>query len=118
MANRFTQLLPGQAAISAIVEAELRYGITKASATSIERRLDTPLAYIDTLGLDVPTATRYGQICAELARQGTPIGMNDLWIAAHALEHSLVLITANETEFRRVPGLTVENWRRTSNSSD
>lgn len=118
VANRLTQLLPGQAVISVIVEGELRYGIAKASATSIERRLNALLAYIDTLSLDAQTAARYGQIRAELAQQGTPIGMNDLWIGAHALQHNLVLVTDNETEFRRVRGLAVENWQRTPPQHD
>jgi tRNA(fMet)-specific endonuclease VapC len=38
------------------------------------------------------------------------IGNNDLWIAAHALTVGLILVTHNEREFRRVPGLKIENW--------
>lgn len=58
-----------------------------------------------------PTAGRfYGVVRAGLAAQGTPIGGNDLWIAAHALASRLTLVTNNEREFRRVPDLRVENW--------
>ncbi len=47
---------------------------------------------------------------ALLERQGTPIGANDTWIAAQALAVNAVLVTDNEGEFSRVPGLTLENW--------
>ncbi len=57
--------------------------------------------------MDDETGRHYGEIRAELQRQGNPIGNNDLWIAAHA--RSLVLVTNNEREFVRIPGLEVEN---------
>jgi tRNA(fMet)-specific endonuclease VapC len=47
-----------------------------------------------------------------LRHQGTPIGRNDTWIAAHALAEGLIQVTGNEREFARVPGLKVENWLR------
>lgn len=58
------------------------------------------------------TVARYmfGAIRAELERRGETIGNNDLWIAAHAQAAGLTLVTNNEREFRRVPGLKVENW--------
>ncbi|MCL2849904.1 MAG: type II toxin-antitoxin system VapC family toxin [Micrococcales bacterium] len=114
VAHRLADLLPGQATVSVVAEGELRYGIARAAATSIERRVDALLRHVATLGLTEPVARRYGAVRAELARQGTPIGMNDLWIAAHALEAGLTLVTDNEREFRRVPGLVVENWLRPS----
>ena len=112
VAARLSALLPGQAAVSVIVEGELRYGIAKAQATAIERRVDALLTRIATLELDARVARRHGELRADLASRGTPIGMNDLWIAAHALTLGLTLVTDNEDEFRRVPGLTVENWLR------
>lgn len=57
-----------------------------------------------------PADRRCGEIRHALERSGTPIGANDLLIAAHALALGLTLVTANETEFRRVPGLHIENW--------
>ena len=62
------------------------------------------------LALDAPAHARYGRIRAELEAAGTPIGPNDLLIAAHALAVDAVLVTANTREFLRVPGLQVENW--------
>jgi tRNA(fMet)-specific endonuclease VapC len=47
-----------------------------------------------------------------LERQGTPIGANDTWIAAQALAIDATLVTDNEREFVRVPGLSLENWLR------
>lgn len=54
--------------------------------------------------------TLYGEIKAWLERQGTVIGPNDLLIASHARSESLILVTNNTGEFRRVEGLLVENW--------
>lgn len=51
-----------------------------------------------------------GQLRAELERKGTPIGPLDTQIAAHALALELTLVTNNQREFKRVPGLRLENW--------
>jgi len=112
VASHLANLLPGQAVTSIIVEGELRYGIAKASATSIERRVNTLLTYVESLPIDEQVAKRYGLLRAYLAAHGTPIGMNDLWIAAHALHRGLTLVTDDESEFRQVPALLIENWQR------
>lgn len=52
----------------------------------------------------------YGKIRAKLEQAGQPIGNNDLWIAAHAKAGGWILVSNNEREFKRVPGLKVENW--------
>ena len=52
----------------------------------------------------------YGEVYRELARHGRLIGTNDLWIAATALAHGFGLVTNNDSEFRRVPGLVVETF--------
>jgi len=59
---------------------------------------------------DDEAASKYGEIRSDLARKGTPIGPNDLMIAAIALAHESVLITHNTREFNRVTGLKVEDW--------
>ena len=64
------------------------------------------------LAIDDAVAPHYARVRHHLERLGTPIGPNDLLIAAHALALDAVLITDNENEFRRVPGLQVENWLR------
>ena len=64
------------------------------------------------LALEPAVAEHYARLRLALQRAGTPIGPNDLWLAAHALERDLTLVTNNEREFSRVPGLRVENWLR------
>ncbi len=68
------------------------------------------LSTLNILPLEPPADRHYGTIRQELARQGIPIGSNDLLIAAHALALDLTVVTANAREFSRVPGLRVENW--------
>lgn len=62
----------------------------------------------------LPLATEsgplFGEVRAYLAAKGEIIGTNELWIAAHALAAGLILVTNNEREFRRVPGLAIANW--------
>jgi tRNA(fMet)-specific endonuclease VapC len=70
------------------------------------------LETVQVLPLPLEAARRYGELRAQLQRIGQPIGSNDLWIAAHALADDLTLVTNNEREFQRVPGLRVENWAR------
>jgi tRNA(fMet)-specific endonuclease VapC len=55
-------------------------------------------------------ATAYGEIRAAMEARGEMIAGNDLWIAAHAKSAGLTLITHNEREFKRVPGLKLQNW--------
>ena len=55
-------------------------------------------------------ADAYGSIRAELESKGEMIGNKDLWIAAHAVVEGLTLVTNNESEFRWVRGLKIQNW--------
>ena len=64
------------------------------------------------LGLLEDVVAHYARVRAYLEKRGTPIGPNDLWLAAHALCTDLTVVTGNEREFKRVPGLRVENWLR------
>jgi tRNA(fMet)-specific endonuclease VapC len=65
---------------------------------------------MDVIPLEPPADVRYGEVRAALEAAGTPIGGNDLLIAAQALALDLVLVTNNEREFARVGGLKLENW--------
>ena len=99
--------------ISAVTFAELCFGIEYgAPARRRERwgQLDLFTRMLLIEPLDAEVGHVYGRVRAGLARQGLPIGSNDLFIAAHALRLGAVLVTNNETEFRRIPDLTVENW--------
>ncbi|MGH8274252.1 MAG: type II toxin-antitoxin system VapC family toxin [Gammaproteobacteria bacterium] len=95
---------------SIVVARELRYGAEKVDARKLRERVDSILSFLEILPFDTPADLQYGDIRKHLTRQGTPIGPNDLLIAAHALALDLAVVTANEREFSRVPGLRVENW--------
>ncbi len=95
---------------SIVVASELRFGACKKGSEKLTAQLEAILDRMTVLPLDRPVDFHYGQIRTELETKGTVIGANDLLIAAHALAMQAILITDNEREFRRVPGLTVENW--------
>jgi tRNA(fMet)-specific endonuclease VapC len=95
---------------SIIVAAELRFGAKKSGSQRLADRVDLILSTLDVLPLESPADRHYGAIRHHLAQQGTPIGPNDLLIAAQALAMDLTVVTANVREFSRVPGLKVENW--------
>lgn len=97
---------------SVIVACELRFGAEKANSAPLRERVDQILARLEVLPLDMPVDAVYAQIRNTLERQGTPIGPNDLLIAAHALANDLTLVTDNTSEFGRVDSLSVENWVR------
>ena len=111
--RRFAAVVVGDVGMSVITYGELIWG-AEASAKREEnvRRLRGFARLVPPLALPPEAAEEYGRIRAVLAKKGTPIGPNDLWIAAHARAARLVLATNNEREFRRVPGLKVENWAR------
>lgn len=97
--------------ICQIVKAELYYGAYKSSRRSENLALLAKFfGQFDSLPFDDAAAEAYGRIRAELTRRGTPIGPNDLMIAAIALAYNLTLITHNTAEFSRVPDLRLEDW--------
>jgi tRNA(fMet)-specific endonuclease VapC len=97
---------------SLIVLAELRFGVEKSGSRRLAVRLEAVLSELQVLPLTPPADTRYAVLRAALERAGTPIGQNDMLIAAHALALGATVVTDNEKEFTRVPGLKVENWLR------
>lgn len=97
--------------ISVITKSELLFGVE----VSPKRRQDEAalaafLPYVEVLDLPDEACEHYAKVRADLTRHGTMIGANDLFIAAHARNLGLTLITNNMREFRRVPGLSIENW--------
>lgn len=108
---RFRQLQPGEAVLSVITYGELAYGAEKSQFREQARRQLAELAgLLRVMDLPMHAGEFYGSIRAALAAEGGMIGNNDLWIAAHAKAAGLVLVTNNEREFRRVPGLKIQNW--------
>jgi tRNA(fMet)-specific endonuclease VapC len=108
---RFSKLPPGKVVMSVITHGELCFGAQKsAKLKETQQILEHLVALIPALPLDESVSIQYGKLRQHLQAGGTPIGNNDLWIAAHALAKKLILVTNNLSEFKRVPGLRVENW--------
>ncbi len=95
---------------SIVVAAELRYGALKSNSAQLSERIELILSALEILPLEQPADHQYAVLRHHLTVQGTPIGPNDLLIAAHALANELTVVTANVGEFSRVPGLKVVNW--------
>lgn len=110
VADRITRHGEGSVCTSIIVAGELRFGAEKSPSDKLRKRVGQVLALMDVLPFEAPADRHYAGIRHHLERQGTPIGPNDLLIAAHARSLDLTLVTANIDEFSRVPGLRVENW--------
>ena len=109
--ERLVSLDHEEVGVSSITVAELEYGVAKSSRPRQNREaLLNFLAPLQILAFDDQAAQHYGKIRAYLERKGQTIGAMDLLIAAHSRSLSLTLVTNNEKEFSRVPGLTVENW--------
>jgi len=100
-----------QTAISTITLAELIFGVERSSDHARNLlAVEEFVSYVEVRDFDRQSAEHAGQIRAELARQGTPIGPHDTLIAAYARAHGLILVTNNTREFCRVAGLRVEDW--------
>jgi tRNA(fMet)-specific endonuclease VapC len=100
-------------AMSVVVYGELCFGRESSQRwDETAAHLSALLETIQVLPLPLDAGMRYGEIRADLEQRGRPIGANDTWIAAHALAENLTLVTNNEREFGRVPGLRIENWVR------
>ncbi|OFW06003.1 MAG: transcriptional regulator [Acidobacteria bacterium RIFCSPLOWO2_02_FULL_68_18] len=95
---------------SVIVACELRYGAAKRGSRKLTRQVEAILGAITILPLEAGADRHYAAIRTALEGRGTPIGANDMLIAAQARAIGAVCVTANVAEFRRVPALRVENW--------
>ena len=110
IAKRVRRHAPRDFAVSAVVIHELYYGAFKS------QRVEQNVARVDALQFSVlefdeEDARQAGQIRAQLASKGTPIGPYDVLIAGQARARELTLVTHNTSEFQRVPGLKVEDWK-------
>ena len=101
-----------QFCISVITEYELLFGAQKSTQREENlQKLQRFTARLDVLEFGTQAADHAGRIRAELERKGTPIGPYDVLIAGHARSEGLTLVTNNQREFGRVPGLATEKWR-------
>lgn len=97
--------------VCSIVSAELWVGVHKANQKESARsRVSLLLETLPSLPFDEPAARVYGEIRARLEKDGRTIGGNDLLIAAIAVTHGSILVSRNQTEYRRVAGLKSERW--------
>ena len=95
---------------SVVVACEIRYGAIKKRPPGLAERVEILLQSLEILPLDKEVDRHYAEIRWQLERLGTPIGPNDLLIAAHARALDLIVVTDNVEEYARVPGLSIENW--------
>ncbi len=100
-----------QILLCSVVEAELYFGAAKSAdpTKTLAKQLQF-VARFRSLTFDSNAARAYGPIRAKLEQAGTPIGSNDLMIAAIAIANQATLVTRNTPEFQRVPGLLLEDW--------
>jgi tRNA(fMet)-specific endonuclease VapC len=103
---------PMELRLCSVVVAESFYGAFKSpnppANLAVARQFISPLR---SLPFDDKAAEVYGQIRSDLERQGRAIGPNDTMIAAIAISNGLTLVTHNTSEFSRVPGLRLADWR-------
>jgi tRNA(fMet)-specific endonuclease VapC len=112
VAERVRRAGEAQVCTSIIVASELRYGATKKGSLRLTAQLEAVLGAIDVLAFEAPADVVYGQLRARLEQAGTPIGGNDLLIAAQALALGHTIVTDNDSEFARIAELPRENWLR------
>lgn len=112
IAARIAEVGEDTVCTSVIVAAELRFGAAKKGSARLAAQLERVLAAVQILPFEEPADQAYATLRAQLEAAGAPIGGNDMLIAAHAIALGCTAITDKEGEFRRVDGLTVENWLR------
>ena len=109
--RRLAKIPIGDVGISGIVAAELWYGVTQSAKKKLNQEaLMQFLEYLAVEDWPAEAAPEYARIRSHLRKKATPIGAMDLLIASHAVASDSILVTDNQREFRRVPGLKVENW--------
>jgi tRNA(fMet)-specific endonuclease VapC len=112
IAERIAKVGETQVCTSIIVAAELRYGAAKKGSRHLTAQLEIVLEALEVLPFEAPADAAYGLVRSRLEQAGTPIGANDLLIAAQALALGYTIVTDNEAEFARIRDLPRENWLR------
>ncbi len=109
--KRFLKLKPDSIGISSISVSELYYGVAKSSKPNENTiALEQFILPLTVLNYNKEDSIAYGRLGAKLESKGKLIGAMDMLIAAQALARELVLVTNNEREFKKIEGLSVENW--------
>lgn len=109
--KRLVRTSPGEVKLCAIVKAELLYGGRNSARVEDNlARLARFFELFDSVPFDDAAAEHYGILRTQLRRSATPVGANDMLIAATALAADLTLVTRNQVEFHHIGGLRVESW--------
>jgi tRNA(fMet)-specific endonuclease VapC len=112
IAGRIAEVGEKKVCTSIIVAAELRYGAAKRGASRLTAQMESVLGSLEVLPFETPSDIAYRDLRSRLEAAGTPIGANDLLIAAHAVALGYTIVTDNERGFSRVGDLRLENWLR------
>ena len=96
--------------VSAVTEAELRFGAKRRGSARITSAVEFFLDLVEIVPWGGTAARRYAEIRTSLEAAGTPIGSMDMLIAASALAEGCRLVTHNTAHFSRVSGLVIEDW--------
>jgi len=110
IAQRIREVGEAGLCVSIIVAAELRFGCLALGSPAFTRKVEGVLSRLTVAPFESPADLAYAKMRLALRRRGLPIGPNDLLIAAHAVSLNVPLVTRNVAEFRRVSGLSIENW--------
>lgn len=109
--RKFLGALDSEVRMSIVTLGELLVGCAlRVKDSELRDRVSAFIAIVTPLAMDQEVASHYASIRAGLKTKGTPIGANDLWIAAHARSAGMTLVSHNTREFKRVPDLALEDW--------
>ena len=101
---------PSAVCLSAISLSELWFGAEQRHSKRLHRLIETFVTAVDVVPFDAVAAAQFGRLSADLEGTGTPIGVLDTLIAAHAMSLHLTLVSNNTKHFTRVKGLKTVNW--------
>ena len=110
--SRLSAVPLGEQNTSAINVGEMLFGAMRRKNAGLLERVETLVEILAIIPFDESAARIYAELRVALEVAGTPLDEADLRIAATALANDLTLVTGNERHFRRIAGLTIENWLR------
>lgn len=111
LSNQLLQIHPDDICVSSITVGELEYGAAKSRWGDRTRQImHAFLSNFEILPFNEKDAILFGQLRAQLALLGTPIGAYDVMIGAQGVARNLTVVTHNTKEFSRIPGIVLEDW--------
>ena len=111
LSDQLLHIHPDDICVSSITIGELEYGAAKSRCGDRTRLImHAFLSNYEVLPFTEKDAILFGQLRAQLALSGTPIGAYDVMIAAQGVARNLTVVTHNTREFSRIPGIVLEDW--------